>query len=634
MVRNTLLLGLSLLCSCLLAQKPTEERPTPSTIVSATVYLEGAQVNRTARATLPAGRSTLVFTGLTARLDASSIQLSSNDRLTILSVNHRLNFRQLGGDAGAKNREVTDRIAALDRAARRLHTRAAIDREEEAILQANRQIAGTDGVDAADLERAVRFQRERIAAIRLGYLAIEDSLTNIADQRELLQTQLAEAGRAEERPARAEVVVKLDCPTPLTAEFNLAYLVPEAGWTPRYDARVTDISQPVDLRYRARVHQESGEDWADVRLTLSTGDPSQGGQRPELATWRLANGLRPPTWRPSGKRDVQFGYRTVTGVVTDEEKQALIGATVVIQGTDVGTVTDVDGNFSLDVAAEHQKLNVSYTGYQSKTVLITPGVVDVSLEPDAALLDEVVVIGYGGGITRSNRMQRRTPGRVRAARKEADALPVPVRVERRATTTAFDIELPYTIPSDGKPYDVAIRQFTIPATYEHYAVPKYSPDVFLTAALTDWEQYDLISGEMQLFFEGTYLGDSYLDVANTSDTLELSLGRDPGVIVTRTANADYRRRGGTFGGRRSERRGWALAVRNTKAQPIRLTLLDQAPVSGQSNVDVDTDLPDGVHFDGGSGRLKWELTLAPRQEWRTEFGYTVKFPRGEAIYVE
>ena len=624
-------LFLCLAGTCVLAQNSVQDTlSVDSEIKRATVYLKGAQVERHAEARLPAGRSTLRLPGLTAKLDPTSLQLNAGPEVTILSVTHELDYYE-PGDPTSEQQRLTDRMQALDRATRRLQTRAAIDREEEAILKANRQIAGTDGVDAADLERAVRFQRERIAAIRMGYLAIQDSLSEIAERRKSLSERYARIGQSQQRDVLSEVIVTVKTERAVTAPLSVTYLVPDAGWLPHYDVRVKDVSTPVDLRYRARVFQSSAEDWNNVRLTLSTGNPSRSGKAPELPTWRVGPGLRPPVYQPEAERDVQFGFRTVSGVVTDDNLEALIGATIQVQGTTIGTVTDIDGNFSLDVPAEYQKLNVSYTGYDSKTVLIGAGQVIVRMNEAAATLDEVVVTGRAAGVIRSNTQLRRP---ARRQKKESTPPPVPVTVRRQATTTSFAIDLPYSVPGDGKQYDVDIRQFTVPAEYEHYAVPKLTPDVFLTAALADWERYDLISGQVHLFFEGTFLGDSYLDVENTSDTLQLSLGRDPGVIVTREAVEDYRKKGGILSGRRAESRGWRLAVRSTKDQPIRLTLLDQIPVSAQNNIDVDADLPAGVSTDEKTGILRWELSLQPREEWTRTFGYTVKYPRDERVIVD
>lgn len=87
--------------------------------------------------------------------------------------------------------------------------------------------------------------------------------------------------------------------------------------------------------------------------------------------------------------------RTVTGTVIDETGEPLIGASVKVAGEAIGVSTDFDGNFTLSVPAAANQLVVTYVGYQSATVDITPGAMTIALKPNAEVLDEVVVIGYG-----------------------------------------------------------------------------------------------------------------------------------------------------------------------------------------------------------------------------------------------
>ena len=608
--------------------------PLPTKITGATVYLEGAQVTRQAEINLPAGRSTVVLTGLTAKLDKQSLQVKAPE-VTLLSVTHRLKFYE-APDEDTDN-PLRRRAESLARTARRLRAEADILREEQEILKQNRSIAGEqNGVDAADLERAVTFHRDRIRAIRLGFLHLEDSLQTVSDQRKLVLEQLANDSRAAVQPTTSEIVLLLESPTAQAVPLTCAYRVPQAGWTPRYDVRVDDLTAPIDLRYRARVYQESGEDWTNVNLTLSTGDPSRSARAPELVAWRVVPNMRPPAPRiPADPGAVDFGYRQVTGVVVDENNQALIGATVLVEGTEIGTVTDFNGNYRIDVPAGREKLLVSYVGYDSKTVLASTDFIKVVLTSSEALLEEVVVVGYGSERANvSDQLAGRAAGvTIRQKRRQAST-PVPVEVTRRATTVAFQIELPYTIKSTGEPFTVDIRRFDIPARFEHFTVPKAGPEAYLTAELTGWDRYDLISGDVQLFFEGTYLGDTYLDIENTSDTLELSLGRDPSVIVTREVDEEFTKMGGFIGGKRSVSRGWRLAVRNTKNQPINLVVLDQVPVSGRNDIDVKLDLPEGAQLDEDTGLVTWKTSLAGRAEWRAGFGYTVKFPRELRVFVE
>jgi hypothetical protein len=636
MQRLLSLLFILLVCTSVRAQKETA---ITSVITNATVFLEGAQVNRSGKSAIPAGRSTLVFTGLTADMDPKSVQVKAgNEALIVLSVSQRLNFNKRPAKDPAADK-LYDQIEVLDDRKALLSTRFHIAREEEDILKANRLVAGQqNGLSADELRQTVAFHRERITAIRMLYLSITDSLETVLEEREEIQEKLSELGKQNESKATAEIVVVTQSEKALSSDFVLTYLVPNARWVPHYDIRVTDLTKPVDLRYRAKVSQSSGEDWTNVRLKLSTGDPSANGIAPTLPMWRITNNSRPPTYRPQAPKPAGFGYSRVEGRLIDESGQPMIGASILIQGTAIGTVTDIDGRYSLEVPANAKNLAISYVGYNTKVIPVVQGNGDIALNESAEMLDEVVVTGstklkdaLQGRVT-GVRMQR-AEKRDRRSEYAADDAPVPVTVQRRATTVNFDIELPYSIPSDGKPRDVEIKQHDLPATYQHVAVPKFTPDAYLTAEVSDWEQYNLLSGEVQLFFEGTYLGVSKLDVANTSNVLEISLGKDPGIIIERQETDDSRKKN-MFGSRTTQTREYKIKVRNTKNVPVNLTILDQVPISGDENIDIKSDVVSYLQMDTNTGIITWKQELGPLQEREAVFGYSVKFPVNYRVILE
>jgi hypothetical protein len=638
------LLFLAILCTCGPAQVQAQEvskdeKNVSSKITNATVFLDGAQVSRSAKTTIPTGRGILVFSGLTKDMDPASIQVKSdNDDFIVLSVSHRLNFNKLPDENPAADK-IYRQMDALDARKALLTVNYRITQEEEAILKLNRVVASPQtGLDANDLIAAVNFHRERITSIKRTQLSISDSLATIKDDRKLLQAQLSDIGIKRQTKATAEIVVVTQATRAVTDDFTVSYMVPNARWIPHYDVRVTNISQPVDLRYRAKVSQQSGEDWTNIRLKLSTADPTASGVAPTLTTWRLHNNSRPPTYSPMAKKTIQTGVRSVTGRIIEPSGEGLIGATIVVPGTAIGAVTDIDGYYSIEVPSGSAQLLVSYLGYTNQQVNIQSGPTNAVMRESGMELDEVVVTGYG------NRNAADLAGSVSGVQVQRDrkrrrkdsapvAAPVPVNIQRLTTSVNFDIELPYSIPSDGKARDVEIKQHKLSANYTHLAVPKLSPNTYLKAAVTDWEQYDLLSGQVNLFFEGTYLGNSVLDVSTTNDTLELSLGRDPNVIVTRKATEDYRNRN-FFGGKVSDSRGYTINVRNKKKQPINLVIMDQVPISADETITVKVDRDAYFRLNETTGILTWKQKLEAGGSRETRFGYTVKYSKGVNVILE
>ncbi|QHT66781.1 mucoidy inhibitor MuiA family protein [Rhodocytophaga rosea] len=127
-------------------------------------------------------------------------------------------------------------------------------------------------------------------------------------------------------------------------------------------------------------------------------------------------------------------------------------------------------------------------------------------------------------------LQGRVPG---VAVEESETVADYTQVQETGLSVEFDIALPYTIISGGSPQLVDIQAHELPASYSYLAVPKLDGDAFLTALVSGWEKYNLISGNANIYFGGTFVGESFLDARQTGDTLRLSLGRDKKLLIKR-----------------------------------------------------------------------------------------------------
>ncbi len=201
------------------------------------------------------------------------------------------------------------------------------------------------------------------------------------------------------------------------------------------------------------------------------------------------------------------------------------------------------------------------------------------------------------------------------------------------TNLEFNIKIPYDIPSDNKQYTINIQDYSLPAHYEYYCAPKLDRDAFLIARITGWEDYNLLSGEINLFFEGTYVGKSQLNVRNTNDTLELSLGRDKGIVVTRVKMKDFTEEK-TIGSNKRVTRAWEITVRNTKKQAIDLRLEDQLPVSMNKDIEVEPLDYSGGKYNKQTGLITWKQRIEPSAEKKLKVSFAVKYPKDQQIYIE
>jgi len=334
--------------------------------------------------------------------------------------------------------------------------------------------------------------------------------------------------------------VKILAKAATSGDFELGYLVRNAGWYPTYDLRVKDIQNPVELAYKANVFQNSGENWDKIVLSLSTGNPSLSGLLPDLQTWRL-----------------RF----------------------------------------YDPVANRQNY---YNQQQNNEMAKSKAAPELSQQ---------------------------------AIRDRAEAERPVVEYGENSVSFEFRIEIPYDIPSDAKYYTVNVNQYTIPAYYEYYAAPKLDKTAYLTAQLTNWDQYNLLNGEANLYFEGTFLGKSFLDVQSTEDTLAFSLGRDESVVITRTKEKQFAE-GQFIGNKKTETRGWDIELRNKKKQKINIVVEDQYPLSTNDDIEVTLDDAKGAEVHTEAGLLKWKLAIDPGKAEKLNFRYSVKYPKKQRLVLE
>jgi uncharacterized protein (TIGR02231 family) len=237
---------------------------------------------------------------------------------------------------------------------------------------------------------------------------------------------------------------------------------------------------------------------------------------------------------------------------------------------------------------------------------------------------------------RSNSYAKRSLARGEEAAGDMVAAAAPttlnevVVVDNSGINTTFDIELPYTIVNDGKENLVAIKKYDLNASYRYYAVPRMDKDAFLQAQITNWEDMNLIPGPTNIYYEGTFVGQGYVDVRNTSDTLTFSLGRDKKIVVRREQDKKLRSVR-TVGSNVREAFAYTISVRNTRKDAINIVIQDQLPVSNDKDIVVEDKETGNSEYEETTGLMKWTLSMKPNENTNLKYGYTVKYPKGKKV---
>jgi len=627
MRRNYFLLYTLLFSLKSIAQK--ESLPVSSKIEKVTVFLQGAQVERTAQQSLKPGKYNIVFGGVSSKIEKQSIQLKADGKLIVLSVTHQVNhIKEQQVQAEIKQLETqkdqwTNKINA-EKNLKNVYT------QEEQLIIKNQEIKGDATLKAQELREAADFQRQRLTELYQKLQETDHNLLKMETEMKKIDSQMTELNQKKDL-STSDIIVALDVKENTAASFRLAYLVKQSSWFPTYDVRVTDISKPINFLMKANISQLSGEDWKDVKLFLSTGNPNENGTKPALSPWHLRYNYpgRPNVLQlrdNSGVNGINSN-NTVTGIVYDEKGLPVVGATIMVKGTNTATVSDASGNFRIQMTPGSGTLTISSVGYESQEISASGGYANIFMKAQANALQEVVVVGYSSS---GESIYEVSGGNYK---RKKDETAIATSTIYQPTTTVFEIESPYSVPDDGKNYTVDINNYELTALYEYYSVPKLDQSAYLTTKIIDWQELNLLPGEANLFFEGTYLGNSFLDVTNAGDTLNISLGKDKGVMVRRTLLKDYSSRK-FLGSNRTDTRTYEISVRNNKQQAIKIIIEDQLPISTSKEIDVDKISYNGGKLDDETKKVTWSIDLDSKKENKIQLGYSVKYPKDKTLILE
>lgn len=521
-----------------------------SKINEVTVFLNGAEVKRNANISVNKGTNEYKFTGLSPYVQPNSIQVKANNKaLTIVSVNHEINYLDRANVAKSpKVKMINDSIEQLEF---KLQIRQSYERvynEEKSLLLTNKKMGGANtGVDIEDLMDAADFYRERLANIETKLLDIKRnkrelnaSIARLKKQRKLYYNDVKNTG---------EVIVNLTASQRASAKLELTFVVNNAGWVPFYDIRSNNLEEPVDLTYKGKVYQKTGNDWDNVKVRLSTGNPSTDNTQPQFSKWYLQYYTAyARNKRSSGKR----------------KKLAAAPA----YGNYEGEVLDLE-------------------------------------EP----LEEVEVLSFADNSSSLSSM---------------------TTVTESTVNTTFDIELPYTIKSNGKSNLIEIQEYELPVSYQYYTIPRKDNDAFLLSNIVGWGDYNLLAGDANIYFENTFVGESYLETAITNDTLSVSMGRDKNIIVNREKIKDFCKNS-SLGGNKKSTRGYELKIRNNKSQAIDIEVIDQVPLSRIKEIEVELIENKRAKYDEKTGKLTWRLKIPANSTETVSFKFSVKYPKDKTI---
>jgi hypothetical protein len=655
---------LLLLPGLVLAQQKEQKIGAP--IHKVTVFFAGAQVEHSKQVNLSAGKQVVVFEKLTDFVDPNSIQLKSTENATILSVRTRKNF-----DEVAIRKQDVDALNVkrkkLDAEERKLRDEYSVLLYDEQLLQRNNSFGSQQqGVKVSELKEASAFYHSKLTEIQARKSQLEDEIEKVI---RAINTIEQEINTRRSLPVKnyTEIEVELDVERPGQTSFEFSYITPNASWKPYYDMRSSGIGAPVLLEAKGLVTQDTGEDWNNVTLVLSTNDPYDNTQEPAIEPWYLNYYTPAPRKTTVARTAVQaydYSGETIYGEAMDATTGEPLSFAKIQMANNPNVIfpTDINGRYSFVVPRGETGFTVSYLGYDDQYVQIRAPFTKVLLKPQAVELDEVVVSKYAedgyfndnaaaetynwdskelnevsitsGGRKGKRKRNENLAGIVSSGYGTYDVSAKPLaEAVQKDLRMEFQINTPFTIPSDNADHRVAIAVYDMKANYEYHTVPKLDASVYLVAQISGWEKLNLLNGESNLYFDGTFIGKSYVNVDSAKDTLSFSLGKDKKIVVERK-RSEEKSKTRAIGNRTKYEVQWDFTVRNNGSASIPFILKDHFPIATNDDIKVKQGEYPGAGLDEKTGILTWRMNLNKGETRTLFFNYSVEYSNGQPIYLE
>lgn len=545
----------------------TEKENVKSSITEVTVYMQGAQVFRKASYTVKPGITEIIIDGICPTIDPKSIQVKATGNIVILDSKYSLFYpkpeevKLIDGLPLKVKKDIAvleDSILMVNYELMEIQDEIDVLNATKAILSNNGAIRGTGKVNDSIqlLKQAVEYYTVKMNELNKKLLQLNRSKNAKNLKKSGMQTRLnnlknfqSTSGIQEEPKGPVHrLVITVSSKEIVTGKLTFSYLVSGAGWTPLYDLKSEVLTGKVNLNYKAQVYQNTGVNWEDVKLTISTNNPYLNKTKPTLHPWYIDYYTR--VQNPYGGA---YGYAN-TPKVADAYKQ----------------------NESREAAADMEdELNANAARTSAEFVV---------------MIDQII-------------------------------------------SAEFRIDLPYTIASNNEAHMVLIKNQDLNADFKYYTIPKIDPSVYLVAQISKLDELQLVPAKANIFFDGTYMGETYIDPRNMEDTLSLSLGKDPNIIVKRTLLKKESKEK-VIGNQKERTNSFEIEIKNLKSTNIEVIVQDQIPVTTNADIVIEAGDLDKGKLDPVTGLLEWKLDLKTKESKKLNFGYKVKFNKDQQVSIQ
>ena len=604
-MKKILVFALCCFSAIAFAQKPIF---TTAKIKRATVYSNSAELLQSASVTLPSGTSEIVIKNVADYVNENTIQIGAPANVTVLSVQFTRNFisEYEIDESNPMIKRVRDSIVLIEKEMGKIANEKVSYSKTIDLLDKNQNVAGQNsGLNVTELIKLVDYYRTKRNELSNLVDVLIEKENKLKDKLSKLNSKLELNTQKQEKTSQGKLVLQVMTDVASSVNLDINYLTNNASWSPFYDLRADNINSPINLMYKAKVVQNTGIDWKKVKLTLSSGNPNQNNTAPSLQAWfvRLAD-----------------YYKKYENSLNTNALNALQGQ---VSGVNINSADGQPGSSEKVMIRGYNSISGN-----SDALYVINGIPTNSEEIKKISPNSIKSINVlKGNEATSIYGSRGANGVVVVTTKNMDDY---TKIEEQELNVSFDIDIPYDILSNGKAHSVALKDLKLPATYKYYAVPKAEKEAFLLAEINEYSKFNLLPGEANIIFEGMYVGKTMINPNQTSDTLNLSMGRDKKIAIKREKIAD---KSGTkfLSGYKEQTFTYDITVKNNKKEAIEMLLKDQYPISTDKEITIELLDNGKAKVNPETGILTWDVKLGAGETKKYRISYKIKYPKDKFI---
>ncbi|MDR2206623.1 MAG: DUF4139 domain-containing protein [Flavobacteriaceae bacterium] len=251
------------------------------TVKEAVVYLRGAKVSGTAAVNLQKGKNLVKIVNLPNDIDENTYKISLDKNSTLLSITLGTDFLK-ESETSDSEKPLLEEQKNINLEIKKLDVQINALTGEKGIINQNLSISHDDRFSAQEqLIKLTEFYRKRILEIDKSLLDLSEQKTVFTEKISKIALQLSEVN-SHKNLNRKELLLEIFSENAYQMNLGVSYYVSSAGWSPNYDLRAMNTKSPLEIIYKGKIYQKTGQDWENIKLSVSTYLPNFNQNRPIL----------------------------------------------------------------------------------------------------------------------------------------------------------------------------------------------------------------------------------------------------------------------------------------------------------------------------------------------------------------